>query len=270
MAPSGNATLAIRHNVVIDRPLVRGVREPVRHNPFVPFTRFRQSAAKNVPLPFFWSYGMCCTSLLMFGVLLVSASDQWRVLVNEGFDGALPRSFQWVREDPSEWRIQDGQLQVRSQFGRIWGGNDARNVLLVESPKAGRIDAQVSVTHQPKELYEQAGLLWYVDDDNFVKLISEQIQGKMHVVIAREVDKRGEVIGKLEVPTANVQLRLLVDGNRVTGQWRINNDDAWNDAGTCPFEVPGNRRFGLFTQNGPKDAVRWVAFDRFILSQAGK
>ena len=161
--------------------------------------------------------------------------------------------------------MRDDKLEVRAQAGRIWGGNDAKNLLLAPPMKSRDMAACVSVAHDPKEKWEQAGPLWYVDDDNFVKLISEHIDGKMYVVVAREQGGRGKVVGKIVVPSANIQLRLKVQSNRVTGQWRLKDADAWSDAGTCDFDAQGDRRFGLFTQNGPKEVVRWVCFDNFVV-----
>lgn len=205
--------------------------------------------------------------LVLCAVCFAANEEGGQVLLRESFGGSLPACLRWVREDASEWRIREGKLEVRSQPGHIWGGNDAKNVLLFDGPVDGPAEARVSVAHQPKELWEQAGLLWYADDDNFVKLISEQIEGKMHVVIARELGGRGQVVGKLVVPASDIQLRLKVDGKQVTGQWRITEKDAWNDAGTCPLDVEKQAHFGLFTQNGSKDTVRWVMFDDWEITK---
>lgn len=198
-------------------------------------------------------------------VLPAASADPDKVLFEEHFDGRLQDGWQWVREDPAEWRIRDNQLEVRSQPGRIWSGNDAKNVLLRGPLQPQDLAASVTVAHKPGEKWEQAGLLWYVDDDNFVKLISEHIDGQMYVVTAREQGGKGTVVGKVEVPAANLQLRLRVAANRVTGQWRLKPADSWSEAGTCEFATQGQPRFGLFTQNGPPHEPRWVRFDDFAV-----
>lgn len=208
--------------------------------------------------------------LILPSVLLLAPAGDGKVLFEESFDGKLQRGWEWVREDKDEWRIREGALEVHSQFGRIWGGNDAKNILLFRGVKPKNVAACVGVAHEPKEKWEQAGLLWYVDDDNFVKLISEQIDGKMYVVVAREEKGRGKVVGKVVAPQANMQLRLKVEAKRVTGQWRIKEGDKWSDSGECDFNAEGNPRFGLFTQNGPKEGVRWVRFDDFVISELTK
>ena len=213
-------------------------------------------------------------SMILPSLLLLATVGDGNVLLEEKFDGRLQGGWQWVREDKDQWRIRDNALEVHSQPGRIWGGNDAKNLLLARHPTAPEMAARVSVAHKPKEKWEQAGLLWYLDDDNFVKLISEQIDGKMYVVTACELAGRGKVVGKIVVPSANLQLRLKVQSHRVTGQWRLDDDDDWSDEGTCDFKVPasaeGKPRFGLFTQNGPKDQVRWVRFDSFVIAEVTK
>lgn len=201
--------------------------------------------------------------------LLQSAADvDQGVLFAEDFDGKLKGEWKWVRQNRDEWRIRDRSLQLRSQPGGIWGGNNARNVLLIKPETTDNVEAVVDVAHEPKKKWEQAGLLWYVDDDNFVKFISEHIDGKMYAVLASEEGGRGRVFGKVEMPQANVQLRLIVQarqvtGQSLTGQWRVKKSDEWSDCGTCEFSAPGDPRFGLFTQTGPEDVIRWVRFDSF-------
>lgn len=206
--------------------------------------------------------------LVLSSLLLTGAAADGEVLFEDGFDGKLQPGWKWIREDKTEWEICDGQLRVLSQFGRIWGGNDAKNVLVIRPSKTDNVEARVCVAHEPKEKWEQAGLLWYVDDDNFVKFISEQIDGKMYAVICREQGGRGKVFGKVVAPCANMQLRLIVRGSHVTGQWRIKETDPWSDSGSCDFDVPGDRHFGLFTQNGPEEKGRFVRFDSFSVADS--
>ncbi len=210
---------------------------------------------------------MVCSALILSGLFALTAAGDAGVLLEEKFDGKLNSDLEWVREDKDEWRIEDGRLHVRSQAGRIWGGNDAKNLLLLRAMPPQAMAARVTVAHEPKEKYEQAGLLWYVDDDNFVKLISEQIDGKMYIVVARELAGRGNVISKIEVPTANLELRLKVEPDGITGQWRLKDEQEWSDCEKCTFEAEGKPRFGLFTQNGSPDVVRWVRFDRLIVEK---
>lgn len=208
---------------------------------------------------------MISSSLILSSLFLLAADGD--VLLEENFDGELQAGYQWVREDKSEWRIEDGELVVRSQPGGVWGHNNAKNVLLYKVLPVQDMAARVLVAHEPKEKYEQAGLLWYIDDDNFVKLISEQIEGKMYIVLAREIKGRGKVVSKIEVPKANLELRLKVESDGVTGQWRLQDSDDWSNCDKFVFDAKGQPRFALFTQSGPKEVIRWVHFDRWIIEK---
>ena len=48
-----------------------------------------------------------------------------------------------------------------------------------------------------------------------MKLISQHIDGKVYVVSAREQGGKGTVVGKVEVPGANLQLRREQDCPRL-------------------------------------------------------
>lgn len=209
---------------------------------------------------------MMTSSLILSSLFLLAAADG-KVMLEEEFDGKLNADMEWVREDKNEWRIEDGKLIVRSQPGGVWGHNNAKNVLLFKALPSQDMAARVTVAHEPKEKYEQAGLLWYIDDDNFVKLISEQIEGKMYIVLAREVGGRGKVVSKIEVPAANLELRLKVESDGVTGQWRLKDGDEWSNCDKFVFEAKGQPRFALFTQSGSQEVVRWVRFDRWIIEK---
>jgi len=179
-----------------------------------------------------------------------------------------------VRPNADHWKLADGRLYVRAQPGRIWAGNDAVNILLCNAG-AGKaavgvdgLGAEVIVQHEGGRKYEQAGLLLYIDDDNFVKLISEHIDGKAYVVLAREDGRQRRVESKIAVPSLHMRLRLEVRGKRITAKWKpLDINKPWAPAGKSSFDAKGKRRFGLFNQDGPKDAVRWIRFDEFRIEK---
>ena len=206
--------------------------------------------------------------LLISSLALATFSQGTDVLWEDSFEDGVKPAWQWVREDKSQWRCEPGKFIVRSQPGGIWGGqDDIRNILLAPVQTPANTAARISVSHKPHEKYEQAGLLWYVDDDTFVKLISEQIDGEMYVVTARELPDGRKVVGKVVVPGPNIQLRLKVEGETVTGQWRLDETRKWIDAGSCEFSRDGTPRFGLFTQSGSPEVARWVTFRKFLVER---
>jgi hypothetical protein len=53
-----------------------------------------------------------------------------------------------------------------------------------------------------------------------------------------------------------------VDGNKVRGWWRKDDDSQWTEAAVCQFPEDLKSRFAIFTQTGPVDEVRWATVKR--------
>ena len=180
--------------------------------------------------------------------------------------------WRWVREDPAGWRVRAGGLELRAQKGRIWSGNDARNVMLfVPESGIGEGTAEVSVRLDlPKSIYEQGGLLRYADDDNFVKLIVEHIEGKYYVVMAQEIAGTGKVHAKVPIPAPSARLAMKITGNEVRGHYWNTRTQTWAETGKCTMDNAQGADFGVFTQDGSDTDTRWVRFTDFKLRMRGK
>tara|TARA_R110000850_G_scaffold3926_2_gene18678 strand:- start:4071 stop:4700 length:630 start_codon:yes stop_codon:yes gene_type:complete len=178
----------------------------------------------------------------------------------------LSKQWRWINEEPSEWQLtDDGALRLRTQFGRIWGGTGTKNILATKKVLGETADIEVTVTlEDPAEKWEQAGLLVYIDDDNFVKFIAEYIDGQMYVVMAHELERRGAVTSKEPIDSKTVRLRFEVSGSQVKGLWKLKSSDSeWREAAICEFPEASKaqRYFALFTQNGPENEVRWARME---------
>ena len=196
-----------------------------------------------------------------------------KVLFEDGFDTKPKEGWEIVREQSDEWRIRDGALELRSQTGRVWGGNDAKNIFLHRPAVQSDVAAEVDVSQRPDHLWEQVGLLWYVHDDRFVKLISEHIKGVNYCVMARESRDTGlknAVLSKVAVSGPDMRLRIEVHGKEVTGYWRMAGEETWHKAATCELEGSETARFGLFTQSGPPDMIRWARLDNFEVKESAQ
>lgn len=98
-----------------------------------------------------------------------------------------------------DWRLRDGELQICTRPGSIMrDSNDAHNLLLRAMPVSATA-IQTLLLCEPKAPYEQAGLLWYYDDDNFIKLVIELIDEKQYIVFVREEDAAPTLIGKAPI-----------------------------------------------------------------------
>ena len=204
---------------------------------------------------------------LVVALLLLAASDAPQF--EERFDGKLAEGWSWVREDKSDWRIKDGTLQIRATPGNLWEAeNTARNLLLRPAPKdAKSFAAEVTVTHAPVTFAEQAGLLWYRDDDNYVKLMKEFYDGKTSVVLAAEQSGKA-VYRESACPAETVTFRLTVAGDEVLGQYRPEGANAWISVGKLPFKPGDGARIGLNAHHAPAGTQRWAVFRKFRVIDA--
>lgn len=97
-----------------------------------------------------------------FGVKAVS--DEFK-------SSSLSSAWSVVREDKSDWTLADGALVITTSEGDITqSGNNASNIFLQSANSDWTADTRLSLSAAPGLPAQNAGLLAYQDDDNFVKL----------------------------------------------------------------------------------------------------
>ena len=188
-------------------------------------------------------------------------------LFEENFIGQLDHDWIWVHEQSTAWKVAGGVLHLRTLPGTLWGeANNAHNFLLrtVEEMSNGMV-SRVTVTSHPRLMGEQAGLIWYLDDDNYIKLVKESLDGSQWIVLAREQDGQPELIDKTRISVESAELQLALLGGVVHGQFRTSPTEDWRTVGECPLLDGANPKIGLFTHGGPQDIERWVELRNFAL-----
>jgi len=172
------------------------------------------------------------------------------------------RGWSFLREDASEWRVPGpGTLELRTQPGRIWAGEGARNLFL--SPPATAEPVLIQATVQlldPHIKFEQAGLLAYVNDDHFVKFVVEHIDGESWVVSGIESPGKRGVLSKTRLPSLTAHLALELHGDTVLCRYREADASTWKLASTSLIPSRESRRLGFFTQDGAEDRRNWARF----------
>ncbi|MFD0747244.1 ThuA domain-containing protein [Phytohabitans flavus] len=124
------------------------------------------------------------------------------------FNGTSLDKCRWdaiVREDPTAYRVQGGQLYVDIPNGDIYTGNNSgtTNFILQEAP-AGDWTVETKVDGSTmNEQYQQAGLMVYADDDNYVKLdfIADNTVGQP---VTRRIEFRSEIASVVQNPQPQV------------------------------------------------------------------
>jgi regulation of enolase protein 1 (concanavalin A-like superfamily) len=112
-----------------------------------------------------------------------AAGDTFAFQALDAFDGKLGLNWKPVRPDPSHVSLTKtpGSLTITTQRGSIHGeetkdefgeGVQAKNLYLIDNPLAPSGDFVVTTCvsgFTPQTSYQQAGLLVYNDDDNYLK-----------------------------------------------------------------------------------------------------
>ena len=202
-----------------------------------------------------------------------AAGGTEKVLFEDRFASNLGEGWSWVREDPKAWRVEKGELLIRSLPGGLYREmNNCKNLLLRTPPdvKKGKLIVEVTLRCQPKEQFEHAGIVWYRDDDDYIVLSKEHyVKGaKPAVQMVREEKVSDKITSKVPHHTPyddeQVSLRLLIEGTTFTGQYRKTDKDDWKTVGQIKVaSVEGKPRIGLVTSFGSKDVERWVHFSNF-------
>jgi regulation of enolase protein 1 (concanavalin A-like superfamily) len=203
-------------------------------------------------------------------LLLAAAAAAEANVIQDTLDKPPQRPWEWVREDRDSWRTEDGKLQVKAQRGTLWKAdrNDAKNLLVRPWPaaEAGE-DSFIAVTvhFAPQQGGEQAGVMFYFGDDDYVKLVRESLEGKRWIVMGREEKGDGKQIAKQAVESDEVTLYLARHGDRIEGLYSAAGNAERSAIGNCTLPpapaADAVLRFGLFAHGGPAAAdARWATF----------
>jgi PKD repeat protein len=200
---------------------------------------------------------------------------------SDEFTGSTLDKCRWnaiTREDPAAYRIAGDALQIDVPNGDIYGTNNTgpTNFILQNAPSGDwTIQTRVDGTAFTEQ-YQQAGLLVYGDDDNYLKFdfIVDNTAGQP---VVRRIEYRSEIGGTVQSPQPQIadltsavwHLRLVKTGTTYTASYSANGTD-WT-----PFEpltnaaVGATPKVGLFSLGGAQQASKPVSFDYFRLTTPG-
>jgi cytochrome c len=193
---------------------------------------------------------------------------------SDEFDGTSLNLCRWsqiVRHEPDGYSVADGRLTLPAAHGDFFanGANNNPNILLQPAP-AGEWTAQTRMTFNPNENYEQAGIVVYGDDANYVKADYVHANGR-GLEFLREVNDVasgfGGFVGIGDRPTT-VDLRVTSDGTTLRAYYRFEGGP-WTAYGEpAPLAGVPNPKIGIYandanaTVTSRDDAV----FDYFRLT----
>ena len=202
--------------------------------------------------------------LLIIPLLLLACALPLHAQFSDEFDqDALESGWSWLRESPANWRLGGDALTIWTENGALNGPvyNNVRNLLLQPLPGEDEFMIDTELRFSPYWTLRNAGLLYYIDDDNYVRVsrgindghddiwMEWEVNGETHFTYA------GATVGTWADPTYDFRLRLIRrGGNRFSASYCVNNAGVWTDWHAVTTETidfaPASVRIGLQAANG--------------------
>ena len=190
-----------------------------------------------------------------------------KVLALDGFDSKLSLDWQILNPDSSHFSLSKnrGMLTITTQEGDF-SPSDYKNLFLVDCPAAAGGDLQITtcILHfEPVADWNQAGLICYNDDDNYLKFVYEWSVDQRILTVGCATEGRSPLVRfRADSHFERVWLRVIKQDNHYTfftsldgesflqrrtpisDETGLFQDDLlWGDGSV--------KKIGLFAQNGP-------------------
>jgi beta-glucosidase len=195
---------------------------------------------------------------------------------SDEFNGSdVGTQWTWIRQDPATEHVGGGSLTITPETGDLAGTtNTARNILVQPALGNWTIESKLTLSHAPRTATQQAGIIAYQDDDDYLKLdwefsgtgaqLSEITEDSLSGAPVRQVLATIPTAG-LTIGDGTLWLRMVKDGPRYTTYYST-------DGSTfVPIYNVGasiaNVKVGLFAFNGAGTSTDLqAAFDYFHVS----
>jgi len=183
------------------------------------------------------------------------------------FAGSIDRQ-RWnvFEEDTSKWTVGGGKLSITAQDGDIrQKRNDARNIFLQYAP-TGNFDVLTEVSFAPLIANEQAFLIMWSDQSNYVKLGAAYIGDGLKIELA--VEKSGAYSSVLMENNFGSTLRLKLErrANEVTALAGSVASAEWVPVGEAVTLASQQLQVGIGAISPGSAAGRVASFDRLTIT----
>ena len=188
-----------------------------------------------------------------------------------------PVGWQWIDpaegEKPTPKDVKKGVLRVKIPSGKdLYGDNISAPRYM--KPITGDFQIETRVRFLPKENYQGAGLLIFVDESRYLRFerayggVSGGGEGLRIDVRSREKYVPLATPDDLQTQLEEVDLRIVREGKVFTAYWRENEDSSWREAGQYESDFPETVLAGLVACNTAREITAEFAYIR--LSPQGK
>jgi len=193
------------------------------------------------------------------------------------FDGKLGLDWKPLRPDPTHVSLtrNPGKLTITTQPGSIYGDEldvahavAAKNIYLVPNPAPGNEGFVVTTcieSFHPKKPYQQAGLIVYNDDDNYLKWVMERARGAPSFTFIQETNRSavGDYNAVRNEPNLErFWLRLMKRGNFYQYAYSIDGE-AFTVVDEIVWGGAAPRSIGILAKNDRVPDEIDAIFDQF-------
>jgi hypothetical protein len=161
--------------------------------------------------------------------------------VSDEFNGSVGKQWQWIRENKTTYSLSKngGALTITTEPGDVSEAtNNAKNILLQSANNDWVAETKLVCSRVPSQP-ENAGILAYQDEDNFVKLM------------LRAVTKTRQGRGPASAQVGTID--LIVEENGIAksmASFNLTQEITGNSALQLKLEKTGNTYTGYYAING--------------------
>jgi beta-glucosidase len=192
--------------------------------------------------------------------------------LGDSFNGSdVGPQWTWIRQDPANEHVAGGSLTITPETGDLAGTtNTARNILVQPALGDWIMQTKLTLNSAPHAATQQAGVIAYQDDDNYLKFDWEFSSGAARLSETTEDSLSGAPVTQVltTLPTAGlvngdtVWLRMVKNGPRYTTYYSTDGTNFVQlyNVGASLSDV----KVGLFSFNGAgTSSDLTAAFDDF-------
>jgi hypothetical protein len=134
-----------------------------------------------------------------------------------GDSGSLPRNTEITNSANGavvsyDQTAHPGVLRIPDDVGDLWESlNNSRNTLF-QNLASNWVSVQLKLSFVPSQNYQQANLVLYQDDDNYLE-VGHAYNGSEIVELTQELDANAQTLSSIGVAATNMYLRLDRDLN---------------------------------------------------------
>lgn len=206
-------------------------------------------------------------SLLISGFL--HADKPANLPLRDDFDSKLTLNWETVRPDPTHMSLEShpGKLTITTQYGSIHQAQTtAKNLFFVDVPE-GLEDFVVTTCVEhflPEMIWQQAGLMFYNDDDNYIKWVRDYTNRGYPVLnVNWEIAQQNKgAFAPIEVSKERFWLRAIKRGNVYQCLASLDGE-SWTTYFAIPWGDGNVKKVGLVAKNGPREGDMEAQFDFF-------